>query len=247
MTMRVATKAVGETDRTKSRPPKTATSVWMLQAARSERQGFTNSRIGPDIQGCRARCRSPGEARVTGHKVGNDSIGTRPCSLHGCPSELLLLRVPVQIFLWDIVLRHLVRANFSRGIPSSVLDALTASASNAFPSSSNSSILSESAPATPDNPCKSPDCSPERRFIRSLGNAGAVASFFFRVLFLGARVAFFGATAFFRVFALPLDSFFLAVFFAGVIFLRAVDFDFVCFFLGISFCQPLRDFDYSAL
>ena len=124
MTMRVATKAVGETDRTKSRPPKTATSVWMLQAARSERQGFTNSRIGPDIQGCRARCRSPGEARVTGHKVGNDSIGTRPCSLHGCPSELLLLRVPVQIFLWDIVLRHLVRANFSRGIPSSVLDAL---------------------------------------------------------------------------------------------------------------------------
>src|SRR5216683_7175207 len=36
------------------------------------------------------------------------------------------------------------------------------SASNAFPSSSNSCTLSESAPWTLDNPCKSPDCSPER-------------------------------------------------------------------------------------
>src|SRR5437773_552979 len=38
----------------------------------------------------------------------------------------------------------------------------TTSASNAFPSSSNSSTLSESAPWTLDNPCKSPDCSPDR-------------------------------------------------------------------------------------
>ena len=36
------------------------------------------------------------------------------------------------------------------------------SASNAFPSSSNSSTLSESAPSTLDSPCKSPDCSPDR-------------------------------------------------------------------------------------
>src|SRR5437667_2200104 len=39
---------------------------------------------------------------------------------------------------------------------------VTTSASNAFPSSSNSSTLSESAPWTLDNPCKSPDCRPDR-------------------------------------------------------------------------------------
>ncbi len=41
---------------------------------------------------------------------------------------------------------------------------ITTSASNAFPSSSNSSTLSESAHSTLDNPCKSPDCSSRRRF-----------------------------------------------------------------------------------
>src|ERR1019366_265224 len=35
---------------------------------------------------------------------------------------------------------------------------VTASASNAFPSSINSATLSESAPPMLDNPCKSPDC-----------------------------------------------------------------------------------------
>src|SRR5580692_7569813 len=39
---------------------------------------------------------------------------------------------------------------------------LMTSASNAFPSSSNSSTLSESAPWRSDKPCRSPDCPPER-------------------------------------------------------------------------------------
>src|SRR5262249_1871657 len=37
---------------------------------------------------------------------------------------------------------------------------LIASASNGFPSSSNSPMLSESASGTSDTPCKSPDCRP---------------------------------------------------------------------------------------
>src|SRR6266513_4991833 len=47
----------------------------------------------------------------------------------------------------------------------------TTSASNAFPSSSNSSTLSESAPWTLDNPCKSLDCSPGRAPSPSSPNA----------------------------------------------------------------------------
>src|SRR5258708_1336375 len=46
----------------------------------------------------------------------------------------------------------------------------TTSASKAFPCSSNSSTLSESAPWTLDNPCKSPDCSPVRTPSLSNGN-----------------------------------------------------------------------------
>src|SRR5258708_9356123 len=50
----------------------------------------------------------------------------------------------------------------------------TTSASNAFPCSSNSSTLSESAPWTLDNPCKSPDCSPVR--TPSLSNGSDTVS-----------------------------------------------------------------------
>src|SRR6059058_2175701 len=53
-----------------------------------------------------------------------------------------------------------VRTSLSSAPPASSTP-VTTSASNAFPSSSNSSTLSESAPWTLDNPCRSPDW-PER-------------------------------------------------------------------------------------
>src|SRR5258708_14222769 len=65
-----------------------------------------------------------------------------------------------------------------RTSPSSVSPAsstpFTTLASNAFPCSSNSSTLSESAPCTFDNPCKSSDCSPVR--APSLSNANDTVS-----------------------------------------------------------------------
>ena len=48
------------------------------------------------------------------------------------------------------------------GFPPNWHGVISASASNAFPCSSNSSTLSESARWALDNPCKSPDCSPGR-------------------------------------------------------------------------------------
>src|SRR5580698_1434036 len=111
---------------------------------------------------------------------------------------------------------------------------MTASASNAFPSSSNSSILSESAPSRRDKPCRSPDCSPEEdrrrgsltyatgsgRCVRSPASLAAVAVLFM-LDFLGAPLAlnpdFFGA------------DFFGAAFFAGLAFFARTDFDFFDF------------------
>src|SRR6266446_3557525 len=128
----------------------------------------------------------------------------------------------------------------------------TTSASNAFPSSSNSSTLSESAPWTLDNPCKSPDCSPDRAPSPSSANATVSTLWLFpRTCFLSSPAvfppvvflppafvftsAFFGAAFFFANFFLGvtpfLASFFSTAFFIGATFLPAVLIDFACFFL----------------
>src|ERR1700752_4708534 len=52
----------------------------------------------------------------------------------------------------------------------------TISASNAFPSSSNSATLSESASSILDNPCNSPDSSPARRSLPNSSGANATVS-----------------------------------------------------------------------
>src|SRR5712692_1633750 len=120
----------------------------------------------------------------------------------------------------------------------------TASASNAFPSSSNSSTLSESALWTLDNPCKSPDCSPDRAPSPSSANATVPTLWLFpRTCLLSAPAvfppvvflppifvftsAFFGAAFFFANFFLGVTLFLI-----GTTFLPAVLFDFVCFFLA---------------
>jgi hypothetical protein len=59
-------------------------------------------------------------------------------------------------------------------------------ASNAFPSSSNSSTLSESARSMSRNPCRSPDWALERD-PRTFSNAGASRWLFLRAGFLDAR------------------------------------------------------------
>src|SRR5229473_8083651 len=128
----------------------------------------------------------------------------------------------------------------------------TTSASNAFPSSSNSSTLSESAPWTLDNPCKSPDCSPDRPPSPSGANATASTLWLFpRTCFLSAPAVFppvvflpptfvfsspfFGAAFFLGVViflaSFFLNAFFLTAFFIGATFLPAVLIDFACFFL----------------
>jgi hypothetical protein len=89
----------------------------------------------------------------------------------------------------------------------------TTSASNAFPSSSNSSTLSESAPSRLDNPCRPPDWPAAGAGSRSREKARPGARLRFRAGFLAARN-----------------------FFAVVVFLRAAGFDvrrfLVLFFLG---------------
>src|SRR2546427_12487453 len=77
----------------------------------------------------------------------------------------------------------------------------TTSASNAFPSSSNSSTLSQSAPWTLDSPCRSPDCRPKRASRCSAGRATVSTLWlFFVACFLSALTLFapivFLATAF---------------------------------------------------
>src|SRR5713226_565651 len=114
----------------------------------------------------------------------------------------------------------------------------TASASNAFPSSSNSSTLSESAASRLDNPCKSPDCPLERGPNPSGANATvSTVGLFPRTGFLAARAvfrtavflapAFVFAPAFFG--AAFFASFALSAFLTGFTFLPAVLL--VCFFL----------------
>src|SRR5437016_7721857 len=83
-----------------------------------------------------------------------------------------------------------VRTSFSLAFSASSTP-FTTSASNAFPSSSNSSTLSESAPSTPDNPCKSPDCWPERVPGPSGENATVSTLWLFsRTRFLSAFTVF---------------------------------------------------------
>src|ERR1035441_9860680 len=142
-----------------------------------------------------------------------------------------------------------VRTSFS-SLPPACSTPVTASASNAFPSSINSATLSESAPSMLDNPCESPDCPP-----LALSASGANASVSTLWLFLRTRVrsaagvfapavvflprAFVFTAAFFKVgffFAnfflgvpLFLASFFLTVFFIGFPFFPANPFGFVRF------------------
>src|SRR5579863_1205637 len=121
-----------------------------------------------------------------------------------------------------------VRTSFSSA-PSALSTPITASASNAFPSSINSSTLSESAPSRRDNPCRSPACSPERDRGPCGENAMTSArAILLRVFFLPEA---FRITAFFEA-----DFFFADVLrrltvFIVVAFLRTVLFDLVNFFL----------------
>src|SRR5258708_2560726 len=98
----------------------------------------------------------------------------------------------------------------------------TTSASNAFPSSSNSSTLSESAPSAFERPCKSPDWRPERVSSWSGKNASVST---LRVLW---RICFFGAFTFFAAIFFLLPAFAFAVFFFGDAF-----FFFAAFFLSV--------------
>jgi hypothetical protein len=83
-----------------------------------------------------------------------------------------------------------VRTSFPSAFPASSTP-VTTSASNAFPSSSNSPTLSESAPSTLDNPCKSPDCRPERAPGPSGENATVSTLWLFsRTCFLSALAVF---------------------------------------------------------
>src|SRR6266403_2084095 len=105
-----------------------------------------------------------------------------------------------------------VRISLSSVSPASSTP-FTTSASNAFPSSSNSSTLSESAPWTLDNPCKSPDCSPDRP--PSPSGANATAS----TLWLFPRTCFLSAPAVFPpVVFLPPTFVFTSAFFGAALF-----------------------------
>src|SRR6266404_7829919 len=102
-----------------------------------------------------------------------------------------------------------VRISLSSVSPASSTP-FTTSASNAFPSSSNSSTLSEFAPARLDNPCKSPDCPPERAESPSRAYLTASTVWLFpRTRFFAARLVF--PTTFF----LGVAFFFFANFFFG--------------------------------
>jgi len=135
-----------------------------------------------------------------------------------------------------------VRTSFpSRARESSTPDMTPAS--NAFPSCSNSSTLSESTLSTLDNPCRSPDCSPED--WGTAGEPGRRSTFRRLLIILSAfplaalAPAFFFAAGFFRT-ALRLANFpgvlrFRPGCFAGdflrLLFDDLVDF-FLAFFLG---------------
>ena len=94
------------------------------------------------------------------------------------------------------------------------------SASKAFPSSSNSSTLSELAVGRLDNPCKSPDCSPRR--LRGFPDRSATVSTPWPLV--GTRFLFGD------VFFIATEDFLEAACF-GAIFLAAAFFRFVCLFL----------------
>src|SRR5713101_1713193 len=112
------------------------------------------------------------------------------------------------------------------------------SASNAFPSSTNSPTLSESTVSALDNPCKSPDCTADRDgFLKAF--TGFAPCVFLPMAFL--PMAFVFTTAFFRASFFFGAEFFLTSFFPtffltgflllAAVFLSAVFFSLVCFFL----------------
>src|SRR5436190_3484613 len=107
----------------------------------------------------------------------------------------------------------------------------TASASNVFPSSSNSSTLSESAPWTLDNPCKSPACSPDRAIAPSSANASvSTLRLFLRTCSLTPATVL--STAVFLAPTFVFASiFFGAAFFFTMVFLEGTLFD---FFIGAT-------------
>ncbi|SRR6266481_9953361 len=110
-----------------------------------------------------------------------------------------------------------VRTSPSSASPASCTP-FTTSASKAFPSSSNSSTLSESAPSRLDNPCKSPDWPPERADSPSGENVTVSMVWLLpRTRFFTARVAFptaffLGAAFFFADFLFGVAAFFFCFF-----------------------------------
>src|SRR5882724_3848360 len=123
-----------------------------------------------------------------------------------------------------------VRTSASSASPASSTP-FTASASKVFPSSSNSSTLSESAPWTLDNPCKSPDCSPDR----AIAPSSALASVSTRRLFLRTCFLTPATVLSTAVFLAPTFVFasilFGAAFFFAMFFLEGTLFD---FFIGAT-------------
>src|ERR1700682_5379557 len=112
------------------------------------------------------------------------------------------------------------------------------SASNAFPSSTNSPTLSESTVSALDNPCKSPACTAGRDGFLKTSTGFALTVLlptpFLPMPFIFAA-AFFKTSLFFGA-AFFLDTFFVTFFLAGflllaAVFLSAVFLSFVCFFL----------------
>src|ERR1035441_4350712 len=145
-----------------------------------------------------------------------------------------------------------VRTSFSSVSPACSTP-VTASASNAFPSSIKSATLSESAPSVLDNPCKSPDCPPlalcpssakasvSTLWLFSRTRVLSAAGVFAPVVFLPRALvvftaAFFKAGFFFADFCfgvpLFLAIFFLTVLFIGFFFFPADPFGFVRFLIS---------------
>src|ERR1019366_1481714 len=145
-----------------------------------------------------------------------------------------------------------VRTSFSSA-SSALSTPVTTSASNALPSSINSSTLSESADSMLDNPCESPDC-PADRDLSPWSSNGSTSKL--RLLvgtrFLMAPAVFAPAVFLPTVFVFPpaffkagfffanfffgagffLANFFVAAFLAGLPLFGPVFLSFLCFFLA---------------
>src|SRR5208283_3510860 len=110
-------------------------------------------------------------------------------------------------------------------------------ASNALPSSSNSSTLSESTLSTLDKPGRSPDCSPEFAIEFSGGDDDGLRRVWLRMLWLGF---FWAALALPELFLFATALFGTAAFFANFFFADFFFVDFLGLRLRADFVDALR-------